>query len=906
MKSDKFLRRFQTITISLLMLASASCDKGVTDAEAEPCDPGQEALIQDYGRPVIVTAGAEQQPETKTGLSGSQVLWHSGDKFNVLYRRESGENVPLAVNLLSYSALNSMTVGQTKTVMITSVSKDGCKLGVSTSATWSVSKHSGYKNYGEKITDSQASANETKLNGEMLSLAGRADAAKYLFTIKRTSSGFAISSNNCNKYLKGAGDKKEVVFDNSEFSFKLGQRLGYSATTIFVKQNSDNNVVRNPNTVQFYYTSGGSDLYFRIQKNGSPQTGTDNSGYSFFYVYEVTGGSQSSVESYNREYTLSSGAGTARGSFSGLYEDGFDDYVAVYPYNQSNSFDGETLRFQVPATQNYAADSFGEGALPMVGLMDEEMDIDFKNLFGFLELSLKGNHTVTSISVKDASGKSLWGNASLSLSDFKNGDFSCSVSGGSDTVTLGCGSGVALNTETATDFYIAVPAGSFDRGFTVTVSTVAGNISKSTSVDNSIHRNTVLSMPAITLGEIVTPTTVLRIENPVVAAYVDEAHYTDELLRSYTSLWKTLGYESKEKAVSYRTDQPSKFEIEWTSSSTSDLDVVFYSDAACTQVTGDCSAVAYSGKLSLTNFVPGRTYYFRVYSGDTIVRNGVLSAEGKVRMIVADSAFNIRDIGGWGALGGKTMPYGLIYRGGNFDKLTSADGRLLYDLGLRAELELRGCDADGSAAMYHINYRQANPPLVTKIWNGNNDVAYLQNVSDYGADNIMDTQSGHKGDAYIRNTAFIIDCVLHDKPVYFHCLSGADRTGVGAFFIEALLGYYYGDIVEEYEITSFNKEDSEVISSTRHGRPYEYDCRLRRAYSAIMSMSVPSGVTTLQQRVYYYLNHYWSGSRINASDLDAFIKKALGMTEAEYSAYRPSYSDKYEESSNTLSSIYAK
>ena len=49
----------------------------------------------------------------------------------------------------------------------------------------------------------------------------------------------------------------------------------------------------------------------------------------------------------------------------------------------------------------------------------------------------------------------------------------------------------------------------------------------------------------------------------------------------------------------------------------------------------------------------------------------------------------------------------------------------------------------------------------------------------------------------------VFDNVTAGNPVYFHCASGADRTGTLACVIEALLGMSQSDIDKEYELTCF-------------------------------------------------------------------------------------------------------
>ena len=46
--------------------------------------------------------------------------------------------------------------------------------------------------------------------------------------------------------------------------------------------------------------------------------------------------------------------------------------------------------------------------------------------------------------------------------------------------------------------------------------------------------------------------------------------------------------------------------------------------------------------------------------------------------------------------------------------------------------------------------------------------------------------------------------IRNDKPVYFHCAIGRDRTGTLAFLLEGVLGMSKSDIYKEYELTNFS------------------------------------------------------------------------------------------------------
>lgn len=144
-------------------------------------------------------------------------------------------------------------------------------------------------------------------------------------------------------------------------------------------------------------------------------------------------------------------------------------------------------------------------------------------------------------------------------------------------------------------------------------------------------------------------------------------------------------------------------------------------------------------------------------------------------MIKSASAFNIRDLGGWACDGG-TVKYGKLFRGG---QCYVNDTNVFYNmLKIRHELNLRYADEITS--------------YTSPIGNG---------VEFTHVDGAWYTISDKTKIKAMMNC--VIDCALKNKPLYFHCASGADRTGTLALIILAVLGVTQSDIDKDYELTCF-------------------------------------------------------------------------------------------------------
>ena len=182
-----------------------------------------------------------------------------------------------------------------------------------------------------------------------------------------------------------------------------------------------------------------------------------------------------------------------------------DNNVAFYPYASTAEIAKSGSNYviseiELPATQNYAAGSFGNGAFPMAAVTSStgDMNLKFKNILGGLKLQLKGTATITSITVTGNNNEILCGDAEVTTT--YGGVPSITLSDVSaKTVTLNCGAGVTLDSETATPFIIALPPMTMTGGFTVTVTdSESKHMEISTSKSQTIVRSKLLKMPTVT------------------------------------------------------------------------------------------------------------------------------------------------------------------------------------------------------------------------------------------------------------------------------------------------------------------------------------------------------------------------------------------------------------------------
>lgn len=199
------------------------------------------------------------------------------------------------------------------------------------------------------------------------------------------------------------------------------------------------------------------------------------------------------------------------------------------------------------------------------------------------------------------------------------------------------------------------------------------------------------------------------------------------------------------------------------------------------------------GELAyVPNLIPQRTYNYRVVAGGNVVSKGQFHTDGRLRMIYAPSANNIRDLGGWATADmSKRVAYGRIFRGSELNGAhvaTDFDLQVLRDLGIKAEIDLRwnsSWDNDGVGISAF----------------GFTDTYFFAAGNDWLAEDLAKEESQqHWRDEF----NLVVKTLKAGKSVYFHCVWGADRTGLFAMLLEGLLGLSFDPIFKDYELTSYS------------------------------------------------------------------------------------------------------
>ena len=239
------------------------------------------------------------------------------------------------------------------------------------------------------------------------------------------------------------------------------------------------------------------------------------------------------------------------------------------------------------------------------------------------------------------------------------------------------------------------------------------------------------------------------------------------------------------------SDLPQKYTIRWPkdTESASYIGKLWEGDWSMeTELDPNPDSEVSFGFWKITNLLPNTHYHWKVTNGDAVVTEGEFDTYGNLHQLVfkpgsAAGVRNIRDLGGWKTKDGtKTVKYRMIYRGGRPEKITKSGLKEAKAEGIMAELDLRGHKDVLSETAFAYEGVDFCAPVIEE--------GYTQMLRDDKEKTRQVMQ-------------FIIDCVKADKPVYFHCSLGRDRTGTTALLCLGVLGVHEGDISKEYEITQF-------------------------------------------------------------------------------------------------------
>ena len=194
----------------------------------------------------------------------------------------------------------------------------------------------------------------------------------------------------------------------------------------------------------------------------------------------------------------------------------------------------------------------------------------------------------------------------------------------------------------------------------------------------------------------------------------------------------------------------------------------------------------------LDNLFRARKYRIQVENDGDFSQGYEFTTGDYPRTITMGGVHNVRDIGGFPTSYGVRTNQGLMYRGYYIDDKSGGHGVNYSDEVQRVQEEVMKIG-------YEIDLQKESETNGRKASALNSEAT----PCDYICRTLVSYENFLKEDSY-KNLPEVMHIMAQsdEKHTYFHCWGGADRTGMLDFFINAILGVSYTDLIEEFELTT--------------------------------------------------------------------------------------------------------
>ena len=205
------------------------------------------------------------------------------------------------------------------------------------------------------------------------------------------------------------------------------------------------------------------------------------------------------------------------------------------------------------------------------------------------------------------------------------------------------------------------------------------------------------------------------------------------------------------------------------------------------------------------NCLLGEHFYWRAGTSlDTIDRSPVHEVTVTTlppRIIYVDGVSNFRDVGGYDSslVEGAKIRQGLFYRGANLESITEEGQRVFRDeLGIRVEIDMRAEGVCFGPYVEGVEYYVLSIPSRTEPITADEYARLYLRFEEYST---------------VYRQCFELIANADEKPVFLHCNSGADRTGIVTFILLTVCGVSYEDIALDYLFTNFTDQRIRYLES---------------------------------------------------------------------------------------------
>lgn len=248
-----------------------------------------------------------------------------------------------------------------------------------------------------------------------------------------------------------------------------------------------------------------------------------------------------------------------------------------------------------------------------------------------------------------------------------------------------------------------------------------------------------------------------------------------------------------------------------------------------------------------------------------------------------DGVANLRDLGGIPAAGGRRVVPGRIYRSASLHELTPAGRRALEERRVRTVVDLRSAWEQGHQPYEwpfgrHVAAPLADDAAVSLIWQ-----AFMEGTMTEAAMADWWTTTGvfDAPATYPKSVRAVFNALLEAAPgeaVLFHCTGGKDRTGAVAALTLRALGAPAEAIVADFVASNETLATPERLEELADG--------LNRGRSRPLSSEALFALSGVKAE---WLDEMFGRLAARYGSVEAYLRDALGLTQADLEALRERY-----------------
>lgn len=166
-----------------------------------------------------------------------------------------------------------------------------------------------------------------------------------------------------------------------------------------------------------------------------------------------------------------------------------------------------------------------------------------------------------------------------------------------------------------------------------------------------------------------------------------------------------------------------------------------------------------------------------------------------------NGTFNLRDLGGYSTIDGRSTRWNVLFRAGNVNNLSASSQQQLTDYGVKTILDLRDeweveHYPNVFAQSSQVNY--LNLPLIGDKQSG--DETWKATTATYTS--LVELYCLYLEGCRSQIEAIVTTIADQECPTLFHCHAGKDRSGIIAALLLGSLGVSNESIAEDYAMTT--------------------------------------------------------------------------------------------------------